>query len=119
RALAFQASYAGSIPATRSLGAQRYCGGPLIGVIVPVRAVPPVSVQPIGTAVPGTSERTDWRTSARDAIGVPFNDVLTSPLTSPARSAGFPGTTEWIFASLEMFSSTTPRNAVGPTCTMA
>ena len=74
--------------------------------MVPVWAMPFVSVQPIGTASPGTSARTVWRTSERDEIVAPFSDVMTSPLPSPARSAGFPARTDAILA---------PRHKAHPT----
>src|SRR5712691_10480897 len=46
----------------------RYCGGPLVGVIVPVCGSPVGSVQAIGTGLPGTRMRTALRTSELDEI---------------------------------------------------
>jgi hypothetical protein len=88
-------------------------------VIVPVCGMPLVSVQPIGTACPGTSERTALRTSAIDEIATSFSEVMTSPATSPASSAARPGSICWISAPPETCSRMTPRNAVGPTWTVA
>src|SRR5438874_2552983 len=87
--------------------------------MLPVWAVCVASVHSIGTAVPGTSERRTWRMSELDEIAVPLSEVMTSPATSPAASAAFPGKTCEIAAPVEVSVRTTPRKAVGPTWTVA